>query len=101
MPVCPLDANYQLVRNVLAVTVSTTGVSSATNGHIVLIYDGRNPAFAEGGRGHAAYLETKRALRPAYAHALRRCRWQTLVGALRDAQPTSWLAAELALKYGF
>jgi hypothetical protein len=101
MAVCPLNQNYQLVRNVLAVCVGSDGTVSPTNGHAVLIYDERNPAFTHGGVGDAAYRETKSALRPEYAQVLRRCSWQVLVGELRRDSQTAWLAAELKIKYGF
>ena len=42
---CPLNKNYQLVRNVLAAGVKPDGSVSLNNGHAVLIYDERNPAF--------------------------------------------------------
>jgi hypothetical protein len=101
MAMCPLNRNYQLVRNVLAVCVGSNGIASPTNGHIVLIYDERNPAFTHGGAGDTAYRETKSALRPEYAHVLRRCSWQVLVGELRREPQMAWLAAELNTKYGF
>jgi hypothetical protein len=101
MQVCPLHRNYQLVRNVLAVCVGSDGIASPTNGHAVLIYDERNPAFMRDGDGDTAYRETKGALRPEYAHVLRRCSWQTLVEELRREPQTAWLAAELNIKYGF
>jgi hypothetical protein len=48
---CPLNKNYQLVRNVLAAGVKPDGTVSLDNGHIILIYDERNPAFQENGDG--------------------------------------------------
>ncbi len=101
MAVCPLHRNYQLVRNVLAVCVAADGAISPTNGHVVLIYDERNPAFTGGGAGDVAYRETKTALRPEYGHVLRRCSWRALVEELRREPQTAWLAAELHAKYGF
>ena len=96
---CPLNRNYQLVRTLLAVGVRPDGTPSLDDGHVVLIYDERNPAFQEGGEGLASYRETHAALRnPAM---LRRCSWQRLIHHLRDNQVLPWLTDHLALKYGF
>ncbi len=94
---CPLNKNYQLVRNILATGVKG-GIVSAKNGHAVLIYDKRNPAFQFDGKGENAYLETKRALlEPAM---LRKCSWQCIVQHLRENKILPWLTEELKLKYG-
>ena len=53
---------YQLVRNVLAVSVDHSGVLSSGKGHAVLIYDERNPVFVSGGAGSAAYAKTRGAV---------------------------------------
>jgi hypothetical protein len=95
---CPLRANYQLVRNVLAAGVKRGGRVSTTNGHAVLIYDERNPAFQEGGKGWAAFTETRRALRePAM---LRKCSWQRIIQCMREKNILPWLRELLACKYG-
>ena len=60
---CPLHGNYQLVRNVLAAGVKADGTVSTDGGHVLLIYEERNPAVLEGGNCLAAYLETRAALR--------------------------------------
>lgn len=97
-PDCPLNRNYQLVRNVLAAGVRPDGTASPAQGHALLLYDERNPAFWPGGRGLAAYEETRAALcEPAM---LRKCNWQHIVGHLRDRGVLPWLSEELALKYG-
>jgi hypothetical protein len=67
----------------------------------VLIYDERNPAFTRGGIGDLAYRETRAALRPEYAHVLRRCSWQAVVTGLHREAAMAWLADELRAKYGF
>ncbi|HEX9617669.1 MAG TPA: hypothetical protein VGA03_09635 [Anaerolineales bacterium] len=43
---CPLNQNYQLVRNILAVGVRPNGKVSPDNGHVVLIYDERNDEYS-------------------------------------------------------
>lgn len=95
---CPLAANYQLVRNVLAVGVSANGQVSSKNGHVVMFYDQRNPAFQEGGKASIAYKDTKQALQE--PTMLRKCSWQSITKHLRNEGTLSWLTEQLALKYG-
>ena len=95
---CPLDKNYQLVRNILAVGVKPDGTVSVDAGHAVLIYDERNPASQLGGSGLAAYTVTQRALRE--PTMLRKCSWQRIIQHIRHGGFLPWLTEELALKYG-
>jgi len=95
---CPLDARYQLVRNVLAVGVDVNGTVSRESGHVVLLYDERNPAFRAGGRGLAAYEDTKEALLE--PSMLRSCSWQRIVEKMRRKELLPWLTEHLAHKYG-
>ncbi len=96
---CPLNKNYQLVRNILAAGVKPGGQVSLDNGHVVLIYDERNPSFQLGGDGLSAYKETRAELRN--QTMLRRCSWQRIIQHLRNKKILPWLTEELALKYGF
>ncbi|MDH7514088.1 MAG: hypothetical protein QHH14_14165 [Clostridiales bacterium] len=95
---CPLNRNYQLVRNILAVSINADGTVSLEGGHVVLMYDERNPAFQEGGDGLAAYRETRAALRQ--PTMLRRCSWQRIIQHLRHKGFLSWLTEHLTFKYG-
>jgi hypothetical protein len=95
---CPLNKNYQLVRNILAAGVKPDGTVTANNGHSVLIYDERNPAFQQGGDGLIAYIETRKALHE--PTMLRKCSWQRIVQHMREKSILSWLTEHLALKYG-
>jgi hypothetical protein len=95
---CPLHKNYQLVRNILAVSVNAEGQVSSENGHVVLIYDERNPAFQEKGDGLSAYWDTRGALKK--PGMLRRCSWQRIVQHIRQNGILPWLPDMLALKYG-
>lgn len=95
---CPLNRNYQLVRNILAIGVNADGTVSLEDGHVVLIYDERNPAFQERGDGLAAYMETRAALRE--PTMLRRCSWQRIIQHIRHNGFLPWLTGHLALKYG-
>ncbi len=95
---CPLFRNYQLVRNLLAIGVQMDGSVSLDNGHAVLVYDQRNPAFQEQGKGYRAYHETKSALKnPAM---LRKSSWQNITTFLRINSILPWLTNELEKKYG-
>ncbi|TET51218.1 MAG: hypothetical protein E3J64_07250 [Anaerolineales bacterium] len=96
---CPLNKNYQLVRNILAVGVGIDGRASPARGHVALVYDERNPAFTDGGDGYAAYSETRHALRE--PGMLRRCSWQRIIQHIRHKRYLPWLTEDLALKYGF
>ena len=60
---CPLHNNYQLVRNILAACVRPDGTVSPESGHVVVIYDERNPSFQAGGDGFLAFVETRQALK--------------------------------------
>jgi hypothetical protein len=95
---CPLRANYQLVRNLLAVSVPSDSMPSAA-GHVVLVCDERNPAFQKGGKGNIAYEETRNALLE--PDRLKRCSWQQIVRIIREEKRLSWLADRLKAKYGF
>jgi hypothetical protein len=95
---CPLNKNYQLVRNVLAAGVKPDGTVSLNNGHAVLIYDERNPAFQNNGDGLIAYMEVQKALQE--PTMLRKCSWQHIVQHLREKNILSWLTENLSLKYG-
>jgi hypothetical protein len=95
---CPLNKNYQLVRNILAAGVKPDATVSLNDGHAILIYDERNPAFQQGGNGLIAYTETRTALQE--PTMLRKCSWQRIVQHIREKNILSWLTENLALKYG-
>jgi hypothetical protein len=96
---CPLKKNYQLVRNILAIGVNADKKVSQNDGHVILIYDDRNPAFQKKGAGLLAYEETRDALHK--PEMLRKCSWQHIVGKMRDDNILPWLTKELSMKYGF
>ncbi|MFO7683404.1 MAG: hypothetical protein R6X34_25500 [Chloroflexota bacterium] len=95
---CPLNKNYQLVRNILAIGAKADGSVSVDNGHVVVIYDERNPAFQERGNAFAAYMETQAALRE--PTMLRKCSWQRIIKHIRSCGSLPWLTEHIALKYG-
>jgi hypothetical protein len=95
---CPLFKNYQLVRNILAVGVIPDGRVSLDNGHVVLIYDERNPTFGEGGKGFIAFTECQFALRN--PRMLRKCSLQRIIQMLRSKDVLPFLTEHLDRKYG-
>jgi hypothetical protein len=97
LPPCPLRSTYQLVRNILAACVRSDGTLDQA-GHAVLLYDGRNPDFAEGGQGHEAWQAVHSALKNPVL--LRRCTWQELAACLRQDAELDWLTGALRNKYG-
>lgn len=95
---CPLADTYQLVRNVLAACVRRGGEFGP--GHAVLLYDERNPAFHEDGKGLGAWAKARENL--ADPSRLQRCTWQQLTKCLRESgMELAWLADGLHKKYGF
>ena len=94
---CPLRSTYQLVRNILAACVRPNGDLDPA-GYAVLLYDARNPEFAQGGKGYLAWQAVKSALRNPVL--LRRCTWQELVACLRRDDQLHWLTEALRSKYG-
>jgi hypothetical protein len=95
---CPLNLNYQLVRNLLAACVRPDGNLSPENGHMVLIYDDRNPAFKIGGKGFVSFEAVKAALR--FPNLLRKCSWQQIIKQIGDEPTFKWLSEGLETKYG-
>ena len=95
---CPLSSTYQLVRNLLAVCVGDDRELNKNAGHVLTIYDARNPAMAEDGTGMRQWNAVHQALKP--PDLLRRLSWQSLLGQLPDDAMFKWLKQELGAKYG-
>lgn len=95
---CPLELTYQLARNVLAACVDEGGTLDTENGHALVIYDARNPAFHPGGEADVQWWAAVRALR--FPRLLRRLSWQGLATHLSQFRDLDWLTAGLRDKYG-
>lgn len=95
---CPLRDNYQLVRNVLAACVRDDGKVATNEGHAVLLYDARNPAFQQGGKADCSFRETRNAL--ISPGLLRRASWQAVSMAIAQHTDMEWLIEALEAKYG-
>jgi hypothetical protein len=96
--VCPLRADYQLVRNLLATCVSPEG-EVLPHARVVLLYDERNPAFRPGGDGWNSYQRVRGMLHE--PRMLQRTTWHRVTELLDGDAETRWLAAALDAKYGF
>lgn len=96
MDPCPVKSSFQLVRLVISACISNSGEVDLGSGHVILIYDERNPCFQNGGR---ALKELKKSLKK--PSLLRTVSWQRIAQAIsRDAE-IKWLALEISEKYGF
>lgn len=95
---CPLDASYQLARNVLAACVGHDGKLHIDRAHALIIYDERNPAMAADGAGDRAWRAAHEAMRA--PGTLRRLSWQAFIAQWPSDAILNWLKEELAGKYG-
>ncbi len=95
---CPLGATYQLVRNILAVCVGQDGTLDTDRGHVLVVYDRRNPAFQAGGDADKVWWATVRALR--FPRLLRRVSWQSLAAHMARYPDLVWLTKALDAKFG-
>ena len=94
---CPFSDVYQLARNALAATVTATGFDQ-NSGHVLVVYDARNPEYAVGGAAQRQYESAISSCR--VPGLIRRLSWQRLVGAFTCAPELSYLLAGLEGKYG-
>ncbi len=95
---CPLKSTYQLVRNVLAACVTSSGQIEIDNAHALIIYDARNPSFQAGGVASEQWKAAREALK--FPELLRSCSWQSVVEHLALSEEVEWLTGQLKKKYG-
>ena len=94
---CPFSGTYQLARNALAATVTADGYDQNL-GHVLIVYDARNPEFAAGGTAQRQYEAASAACR--VPGLIRRLSWQRLAGGLTGVGELAYLVAGLEGKYG-
>ena len=94
---CPFSPTYQLARNALAATVTDNGFDAAS-GHVLVVYDARNPEFGAGGDAQSQYEAAIGACR--IPGLIRRLSWQRLTVALVAAPELAYLTDALEAKYG-
>ncbi len=95
---CPFAPVYQIARNALAATLSTDGKLDPHSGHVLVVYDVRNPEYAVGGTAQRQYDAAVRASRE--PGLIRRLSWQCLAAALAKAPELAYLVSGLEGKYG-
>jgi hypothetical protein len=95
---CPLASTYQLGRNVLAVGVGTDGRFDAGRGHVLVLYDKRNPAMGNAGHGESQWRIANAALR--IPGMLRRLSWQRFIAQWPRDAALDWLKSEMDAKFG-
>ena len=93
----PFSEVYRLARNALAATV-TECAFTPNAGHVLVVYDARNPEFAAGGVAGRQYESAISACR--VPGLIRRLNWQRLVGAFTCAPELAYLLSGLEGKYG-
>lgn len=97
---CPFRADYQLARNALAACFAPDGSFDPNRGHVLLVYDARNPAFCFCRRGKAEEQWQDALAACRVPGLLRRVSWQRLAAAFAAAPDLAWLADGLRAKYG-
>ena len=94
---CPFGAIYQLARNALAAAVLPNRHVDTAGGHMLLVYDMRNPEFRAGGVAERQWTAATAACR--VPGLLRRVTWQCLLDAVATAPELAYLIAETDRKY--
>ena len=95
---CPFGETYQLARNTLAATLTPHGRMNPRQGHVLVVYDARNPEFQGGGNSENQWKAVQAACR--VPGLVRRLSWQRLMGALAHTRDLEYLVDEVARKYG-
>ena len=94
---CPIRKNYQLVRNAIAACSRSDQAADPSLGHVLVVYDQRNPKFTPTGDAHAQFVATSNAA--VEKGLLRKVSWQTLVGAISKEPEFDWLVRGLRDRY--
>ena len=95
---CPFGETYQIGRNALAATLGDDGRVDPTRGHVLLVYDSRNPEFGPGGQAQQQWERVEEACE--VAGLLRRTTWQEVIRQARESQGMTYLGKGLEGKYG-
>ena len=95
---CPFGETCQLARNALAATLTPDGELDPDQGHVLVIYDARNPSFQGGGKAEEQWKAVAVACR--VPGLVRRVSWQRLMAALADTAGLAYLVDGVGKKYG-
>ena len=95
---CPFGNSYQLARNALAAALTLDGVLDPARGHVLVMYDARNPEFGVGGKAESQWELAIAACR--VSGLVRRLSWQRLMAAIAPAPELVYLVDGVGKKYG-
>ena len=86
---CPIRKNYQLVRNAIAACSRIDKTADPLLGHVLVVYDQRNPEFTPGGAAYAQFVATSNTA--VDKGLLRKVSWQSLVEVISKEPEFDWL----------
>ena len=95
---CPFGETYQIGRNALAATLGKDGRVHPTRGHVLLVYDGRNPEFGLGGQAQQQWERAQDECE--VLGLLRRTTWQKIAEIVGRTGELGYLVDALKAKYG-
>ena len=95
---CPFKDVYQLARNALAAVLTADGKLDLTNGHVLVVYDSRNPEFRQDGNAASQWILATASSR--VTGLIRRLSWQRLMSVLAQAPELAYLVDSVERKYG-
>ena len=95
---CPFGETYQLARNALAATLTPDGRLGPGRGHVLVVYDARNPGFRGEARAERQWKSVVASCR--VPGLVRRVSWQRLMAAIENTQELAYLVDGVAEKYG-
>ena len=95
---CPFGETYQIGRNALAATLGEDGRVDPTRGHVLLVYDERNPEFGAGGHAQEQWEMALEACR--VPGLLRQTTWEEISRNLVRTQELRYLVEKGKKKYG-
>lgn len=95
---CPFREVYQLGRNALGAALASDGELDPSGGHVLVIYDARNPEFQKDGTAERQWaLATAACLVPGF---MRRLSWQRLMTVIAREPELAYLVDSVGRKYG-
>lgn len=95
---CPLRTTYQIARNAMAAVLDGAGDFHPMSGHMLFVYDARNPSYDAGGKADRQHEEIAAACR--YPSLIRRVSWQRVLRSLAETDDLGWLVDAVQDKHG-
>ena len=87
-----------MARNALAATLTPDGRIDPGRGHVLVVYDARNPGFRGEARAERQWKAVVASCR--VPGLVRRVSWQRLMAAIENTQELAYLVDGVAEKYG-